>query len=156
MVNVTLSTIENSLPLFVKSLLTNNLTDPVSGRSTPFVYKDSPETPQSVYPYITVSLEAGETVFPTLDSSIRVEREKRLRILVVSKGSNALQYRDELSDDIINILGDESNTDSDSVSIKDNSLSIRSIRTAPFDYTNQDGRVIRVKEILVDVVYGGS
>jgi len=155
MVTVTLSTLENSLPLYIRSLLTENLVDPRSSRVNPFVFKDPPEKENDEYPYIIIEPEASDSIFPT-DGSLMIPREIDISIRVLSKGEHSIKYRDQLTDSITEIFQDITNEDEDGVSIRQCCMNTRAIRSDNTSIFKQDGHAIRIKEITVTVVYYGA
>ena len=158
MVAVTLSTQENKIALFLKSVLTHNLTDPnsVARGSKPFVFKDAPEEEQTIFPYIIVEYDTGTDSSPVLDNSKTIAGLRTITIRIISKGTSAIQRRDDLADAIISTLLTPSSHDMDGVSIAQNNISIRNINIMNNDVMNTDGEIIRVKELSAELRYYGA
>jgi len=156
MTTITLDTLQNTLPLFLMYLFRNNLTDPLASRDNPFVYKDAPESDQSEYPYVIVESESSSNDLPTLDNTLMIPSVYTIIVRVISKGTSSIQRRDELGDEIVNLLRDPTSADADGDSIKSNYLSIQAINLDNNDMSNIDGEILRVKEINITVRYVGA
>ena len=155
MVTVTQATLENQLPLFIKSLLTANLTDPRTSRTNPFIFKYPPESENDEYPYIIIETGSSSGIFPS-DGTLYIPREIELNIRIVTKGKDAIKTRDQLTDSISQVMQDPILTDVDGKSMRSNCINLRSVISDHTDIFKQDGNVIRVNEITYTLVYYGA
>jgi len=118
MTTVTLNTLQNTLPLFFMYVLRNNLTDPLTSRDNPFVYKDAPESDQDEFPFVIVEYEGGENDLPTLDGTLFIQKTNTFIVRIISKGTSSIQRRDVLADEVVSILQNPSSDASDGDTIK--------------------------------------
>lgn len=158
MVTLTLATLENQLPLFIKSVIEENIPDPVASRPSPnqWVYKDAPVKPANSYPYIIVELDNSKDDQLAYDGSLRVPRDMTVSIRIIAKGSGSTTSRDTYADTIKTLFFTPASEDVTGTSMNDNLLELRSAVAAPTNYFSKEGDVIKMKEITCVFRYRGA
>lgn len=155
---VSKATLGNSAVLFIRDVLRNNLVDPANrGDNSKWIFQGIPTKDaieNSDYPYII--LELSELSFEDFD--VKGTKYFNLAIEVkIDVYANKLHDRNTISDQIFNILSNDSSSDVNNNSLASQRLRLKRLTQRSDDiYVGGKPEIIRRKIIMASFIYYGT
>lgn len=155
MVAITLDNAGRDIPMFITKLLRNNLTDPMS-RTDNWIFKSQKTDPidRADLPRVIIDNTEFNTEYRGLSDNSGTLMPGPINIEIVIY-SNSIRYRDQIADDIRDILFNSSSEDDEGDSIKSNHLILRRCSEIVEDFFASHSRIIRSKRLICEFRYTG-
>jgi len=154
MVELTLDNISRDVTWFITRLLRNNLTDPNS-RSTEWIFKSQSTEPID-YDLPRVVVDVSE--FVTEQTMLKgkgtyfVPKDIVVEIMIYA---DSIRNRDEITDDIRDVLFNPDSADDEGDSLKSNHLILRRCIEGVEDFYAEHPKIIRAKRMVCEFRYSG-
>jgi len=153
MVTVTLDTLANNGILFIRDVLRNNLTDTQSPprAGSEWIFKSFLVGEEFDFPHVIVKGDVESQNKVTL-------RENRMATfsIEVEVWTKKIEDRDNLADEVVKILSDQSSADAGGTTLADNKIRLISSEKREDDTYIERVGLIRLKRVLLNFQYFGD
>lgn len=151
MTDVNRTTLENNGPLFIRDVLRENLVDPIGSRSaSEWIVKGKVKKESISFPMVVIDQSKVDDRRLTFRDV--VDTKLTLGLMVWAKTQ---EERDELADDIKEILAEDTNTDGTDTMVS-RGLTLNSFLSTDDDgYIQGFSELIRIKNLDVELQYIG-
>lgn len=158
MVSVTGATLSQNLPLHIRDVLRQNVSDPQGrfsvGDSAYWIFKNNPKEliGKTDFPYVIINLERA----PWLARTMGNKGHYGDILISITVFHDDQKERDDIADDIRRILTNQDSEDADGVSFRDNLMRCVDVDTSNSDLSTSYPETIRIADLTATFRYRGG